>query len=165
MSGEGRGVMSVMAARAGELMAEPGEREVLVAMLAADKDDLKPGRVAGRGGAVGGGSSIVEASGPGLVLTSARPVDWDGLGEVDRSVWWWRPWFPGDRAGTGALVEGLRMWNLGIESKEDVSMGARAAFWSKAHWFRCPAAGISNGGSSEDVPGSSRGSWRAATGS
>jgi hypothetical protein len=61
-------------------------------------------------------------------LTSARPVDWDGLGEVDRSVWWWRPWFPGDRAGTGALVEGLRMWNLGIESKEDVSMGARAAF-------------------------------------
>jgi len=74
MSGEGRGVMSVIAARAGELMAEPGENEVLVAILAADRDGLNPGRVTGNGEVVAGVSSIAEASGL---------AAWDGAPEVD----------------------------------------------------------------------------------
>jgi len=142
MSGEGRGVMSVIAARAGELMAEPGESEVLVAILAADRDDLKPGRVTGGGGAVTGVSSIAEAS---------ELAAWDGAPEVEGPGWRARPGLEGGGADTGKLVEGLRMWNLGMAtSRGDVSRRVRAVFW-----FTSLVARGSSGG-----PGARRGSSR-----
>ena len=75
---------------------------------------------------------------------------WDGAPEVERSAWEARPGLVGDRADTGRLVEGLRIWNLGMASRGDVSRVVRAVFWVN---------GLVGGGTSEG-PGAGHGSSR-----
>lgn len=102
--------MSVIAANAGEEMAEPGDNDGWVVMLAADKDDFTPGRD------VGTEAVVVESE---AASRPAGSIDW-GAVEVDRSVSRCRPALTGECrgcGGPGVVAEGLRMWNLGMESK------------------------------------------------
>lgn len=76
-----------------------------MAMLAADKEDLNPGRD------MGIGAEVVDSeatSRPALRSLSAGSIDWDAAAD-DRLVGRWRPALTRDCSGTGALVEGLRM--------------------------------------------------------
>jgi hypothetical protein len=140
--GEGRGVMSVMAARAGELIADPGDSEWYEAMLAADKVDLR----AERSIAMGWEDEVALPRFWANSLCSLVLDSWSGTGTGAVAVGVWpsvrmcRPAVKGERVGV--WCEGVRMWTVGGRTVLfEVSRAASCAFWPNAAEFRaCVAA-------------------------